>query len=90
ASSTSKITTPAQLGTPVGTTEEPSIEASSQSLENKIETTPISDVPVDSTSATNPNGEEMVSEQVSPVEPIPASIDATEGKSETVLDSGSE
>lgn len=90
ASSTSKITTPAQLGTPVGTTEEPSTEASSQSQEYKIETTPISDVPVDSTSATNPNGEEMVGEQVSPVEPIPASIDATEGKSETVLDPGSE
>ncbi|HEL9628979.1 TPA: pneumococcal-type histidine triad protein [Streptococcus suis] len=87
---TSKITTPAQLGTPVGTTEEPSTEASSQSQENKIETTPISDVPVDSTSATNSNGEEMVSEQVSPVEPIPASIDAAEGKSETVLDPGSE
>nr|WP_105144328.1 pneumococcal-type histidine triad protein [Streptococcus suis] len=90
ASSTSKITTPAQLGTPVETTEGSSTQASSQSQENKIETPPISDVPVDSTSATNPNGEEMVSEQVSPVEPIPASIDATEGKSETVLDPVSE
>ncbi|WP_105207199.1 pneumococcal-type histidine triad protein [Streptococcus suis] len=87
---TSKITTPAHLVTPAETTEEPSTQASSQSQENNIETTPISDVPEDSTLATNPNGEEMVSEQVSPVEPIPASTDAIEGKSEKVLDSGSE
>lgn len=90
ASSTSKITTPAHLVTPVETTEEPSTQASSQSQENNVETTPISDVLEDSTLATNPNGEEMVSEQVSPVEPIPASIEAIEGKSEKVLDPGSE
>lgn len=90
ASSTSKITTPAQLGTSVETAEEPSTQASSQSQENNIETTPINEESLDSTLEANPNSEEMVSEQVSPVEPVPTSTDAIKGKSEKVLDPGSE
>lgn len=90
ASSTSKITTPAQLVTPVETTEGSSTQPSSQSQENKIETTPINEESLDSTLEANPNSEEMVSEQVSPVEPVPTSTDAIKGKSEKVLDPGSE
>ncbi|HEL2382648.1 TPA: pneumococcal-type histidine triad protein [Streptococcus suis] len=87
---TSKITTPAQLVTPEETTEGSSTQASSQSQENKIETTPINEEPLDSTLEANPNSEEMVSEQAPSIEPIPASIDAIEGESEKVLDQGSE
>ncbi|NQN68726.1 pneumococcal-type histidine triad protein [Streptococcus suis] len=87
---TSKITTPAQLVTSAGTTEEPSTQASSQSQENNIETTLINEEPLDSTLEANPNSEEMVSEQAPSIEPVPTSTDAIEGKSEKVLDPGSE
>lgn len=85
---TSKITTPAHLVTPVETTEEPSTQASSQSQENNIETTPISEEPLDTILEANPNGEERVSEQAPPAEPVPASTDAIEGESEKVLNPG--
>lgn len=84
-STSSIIATPAQRFTPKETTEVSGTPTSDQAQESKSETAPSSASPSDAEPVAKPASEEAASEPAVAVEPVPASTEATETKSEKVL-----